>query len=109
EILDRKLFTQQQHHLSFLAERQASLRDTFFRISFSRVIRPRTCSSSATRDCSAVRDASLAKTVWARSRKVVFQRPSRLGLSPCLRQASACDWTPLSTSRTIRALNSGVN
>ena len=62
ELIDRKLFTQQQHHLSFLVESEASLLEAFFRISFSRVMRPRTCSSSAIRACSAERAASLSKT-----------------------------------------------
>src|SRR5262249_44747152 len=109
ELIDRKLFTQQQHHLSFLVESEASLLEAFFRISFSRVIRPRTCSSSAIRACSAERAASPSKTRWARSRNAAFHKATRFGPRPCLRQASAWDWTPVGMSGTTRALTSAVN
>jgi hypothetical protein len=87
----RILFTQQQHHVSFLTDGQPSLVEAFFRISFSRVSRPRTCSSSATRASSAERLASLWNARGAFSRKVAFQSATRFGLSVCLRQISAWD------------------
>src|SRR6266542_1057949 len=106
ELIDWKLFTQQQHHFSFLVESEASLLEAFFKISFSRVMRPSTCSRSAIRACSAERAASLSKTRCALSRKVDFHSPSRFAPSVCLRHTSACDWTPVNTSRTTCALNS---
>src|SRR5271157_5518167 len=81
----------------------------FFRISFSRVSRPSTRSSSAILDCSAVSGTSVWKTICARSKKALFQLAKRFGLSECLRQASAWDWTPVRTSSTRRTLNSEVN
>jgi hypothetical protein len=89
EQLDRIMLIQQQHHFSFLCPMEAGPLEAFSRISFSSVMRPRACSSSAIRACSSVRTLAVSKIVWARSRRAVFQVARRVGLRPCLRQASA--------------------
>ena len=67
------------------------------------------CSSSVMRVWSSSRCSSGWNKVCARSKNVLFQRLSRFGLSACLRHVSAGDCAPVSTSRTIWNLNSGVN
>src|SRR5512135_2956258 len=105
---DRIFILKLVDHLPVLVEAASSSVEAFFRISICRVARPSSCSSSAMRAWSSSRCSSPWKRVCAFSRKVTFQVVSRLGLRACLRHTSAGDWTPVKTSKTTWALNSGV-
>ena len=83
--------------------------EAFFATSTSIVNRPSMRSSSAIRSCSSPRLGWVAKISGARSRNSSRQREKTWGRSWYSRQMSALSLMPVSSSRTIWALNSGVN
>jgi len=96
-------------HLPFPLEREVKMFDAFFATSSSIVSRPTICSKSAIRSCSSPRLRSVAKISDARSRNSSRHREKTCGRSRYSRQISALSLTPVSSSSTTRALNSGVN
>jgi hypothetical protein len=106
---DRIVLGKHPDHLPFLVEREVKMLEAFFAASSSMVKRPTIRSSSPIRSCSSPRLGLVANISGARSKNSTFQREKTWGLIRCFRQISAVHLRPVSSSRTIWALNSGLN